>query len=485
MAEEKGAKEKKKESGITYLTSWGSIFEMPSITASEIGKYVNNVYSKQVAKRQQYLLFTERFDLEVFDPDGEADTELKDRIMNMVDNPEVMLWEKMQQAYSDIFYWGASLFNPVWAADGREIFLKALRHLPAESFASPPNGDFVIYCPILQGITMVDDEVVYFQEQGDLNPVKLENIYMVKDPTEPNLAGFPIVAPLIPVLKMLDFSWQSQMQKVNRIGAPLLFMKITDPVGDDVAYGNEILKKWGKNTAFQLRQNMELIEPDLKDTSTALDTVHALEKILIEHFSPASSISKEGTVIGGSSWGEVELLQSYISGIHRWMEKSFEDILSPYLELNGFADYTLEITIPNPSVDRSDVLMRQAETGFKTKSLTVNEIRDRLEAEELDEEELEKLKEGYPKAEAPNPLGTNPFGESAPGGSPKEDNPEGDIENEGEPGKPPSERFGMVYAKPVYPSRVQKEIEDRLKKGVDELQKKIMEAVAQYEGALE
>ena len=47
--------------------------------------------------------------------------------------------------------------------------------------------------------------------------------------------------------------------------------------------------------------------------------------------------------------------------------------------------------IPEPTADRSELKLKQAVEGFKSKSLTLNEIRERLNADKLDEKDTEEL----------------------------------------------------------------------------------------------
>lgn len=462
MADESVKVETEKETGVIYMTTWGAIYGDSTVDATKIGKFMNNVYGRQVAKRQEYIIFTERFELAVYDAEGEPDNELADHLTNMVEKKGVNLWNKMQMAWRDMFWWGMSFFNPVWIKDGNEVVLQKLRRLPPETFTSPAPGASQVYSKVLQGVQMDEDgNVEYWQvQEEDGQPVELEAKYVfsVKDPTDNALAGTPMVLPIIPVLSMLDFAWNAQMQRVNRVGAPLLFLRITAPTGDDVDYGKKLLKNWGKNTSYQLRENFELLDPGITDTSSAMETIEALSQLLIEHFSPVSSISKQGTLIGGSDWGQVELLRSYIDGVHRMLEESFEMLLAQYLELNGYVGHTVEIYIPSPSIDRSEIMVEQAKTAFLTGAATVNEIRKLLELEELDEEGLALLAEQ---------VGSRPT--AAVQG-------EQFMLSEGKP--PTWAEYGFLNARPI---KTAAKLEKALTKEFDSLADDIFKALAQKE----
>ena len=57
----------------------------------------------------------------------------------------------------------------------------------------------------------------------------------------------------------------------------------------DIEYGQEFLQKWGKDTSFLLRDNMEIIELNLKDANNNLEIIDALNFILIDYMTPLRS----------------------------------------------------------------------------------------------------------------------------------------------------------------------------------------------------
>ena len=409
MAEETKKLSTTKMEGTVYLSSYGTVYHKAKIDADRLKKYSRNAYGAGVANKHRHLIFNEKYSIEVQDKEGNPDEDLSLHLTQMFDGKEVRLWSKMQTAWNDVFWFGMSFFNPVWEYRGSEYYLEKLRRLPPESFATAPYGRSVLYSEILQGVTLdpQSGEPEYYQTleslgvqvasnfSGKMMQSKLTDIFTVSDPSSGELAGSPIVLPIAPIISMLDFSWQAQLQKVNRIGAPIMFMEIQDPSEDDIAYGQRFLANWGKNTGMQIRPNMKLIIPDLKDNSSAIETINALSKLVIDYFTPASLIAKDGTLIGGSSASEQELLLSYIRGNHAWITEAFEQLPQTYLEANAYDGYTARIIIPSPSIDKSEIWLKQAQLGFATQSMSLNEIRDRLELEELDEEGVQKLKEEY------------------------------------------------------------------------------------------
>lgn len=369
--------------GSVYITALGTspYFQNPAIDATKLYNLQKNVYAAGVAHKQRNLIFQEKYSINAYNPEGEQDEtteELIARLTAMTDQPEVNLWAKMQKAYYDFFFWGPNLSNPVWEWIDNEYVLTKLRRLPPHSFRNTAPTATYRYADILPGITYNVDkqEVEYWQTLDTGDVVQLTNVVMIKDPISEGLAGEPIITPLVPVFDMANFTWQGQMQKVNREAAPTVILRMTNPSDDDLAYGQTFLRNWGKDTAWPLQDNMEIIPLNFNNDATALDTINALNTLIVDYFSPASSISKDGTLIGGSSGPEYELLLAYIRGQQAWIAQGFTAILEPYLIANGYEGYRISIDIPCPSVDKSEVWLKQAEFGLKAGTMSPNELRE-------------------------------------------------------------------------------------------------------------
>jgi hypothetical protein len=192
------------------------------------------------------------------------------------------------------------------------------------------------------------------------------------------------------------------MQKVNRVGAPILMIKVTAPQAamqsngnvSDVDYAADIMQGWGKDTAFQLRENMEIVPLNLEDSDVAESVIGMLENKYIDYMTPMSFVAgKEGGLIGSPDKQRSEMLLRSIRSTHSWLENQFAMMLQRYLVGNGYEGHTVYLHIPTPAPDRSDVLLKQAEIGAKTFALTPNELRNRFEADPMSDEELVELEE--------------------------------------------------------------------------------------------
>ena len=418
MAAEKTTKSKvaaTKESGVIYLSSTGSYFESPEIDVDKIVDLHSNVYAKGVALKQNNLIFTDPYTIEVLDQDGNQDEDIELAMTKMCNAVDVKLWSKIQIADDEGFWYGCGLFNDVWEYVENVYTLTKLRHLPSSSFKDAPmSGNSEIYSQLLQGITLnTKGEIEYYQTKDDSGePTKVENIFMVKDPISTELAGEATIIPITPIISMLRYTWDSQMKQVNRTGTKTLFLKVTDPLDaskqnnnvGDVEAAQEILQNWGRNTAFPLRGNMEIIDPQIKDDSNSLEIIEALNQMLIDYMSPITFMTagNDSARLGGSDSQRLDLILKYIKSRHSAIEESFQPLLQKYLDANHYDGYTVILHIPKPEVDTSEIDIKRADLGIKGQALFPNEVRKLLGSEELTDERLAELEEYY-KRVTPEP----------------------------------------------------------------------------------
>ncbi len=397
-----------KESGVTIVSSTGHYFTAPEVTAELLVDLQSNVYGKGLALKQKNLLFSKKYSLEVLDPKGKQDEELEQRMLRMCNSRNVNLWAKIQIAWWDQFWFGPGIFNEVWNYIENEYVLLKLRHLPAHSFRDfSPKTNFKIYSQILQGIGLNDKgEFEYYQIQEDGGiPQLVKNIYMVKNPTNTELAGEPVVLPLVSVIAMLNYTWDTQMKQANRTGAKVLFIKLTNPLPASEANENVsdldaaqlILENWGNDTAYTLRESMEIIDPQIKDDSNNLEIIEALNQMLIDYISPINFLTaaNDAARLGGNDSQRMDMILRYIQSEHLWLEEDFSRLLQTYLDVNGYVDYTVNVKIPKPELDTSEVDLKRADIGLKAKVLFPNELRMLLGHEEKTDKEMADLTEHY------------------------------------------------------------------------------------------
>lgn len=417
------------EQGEVWVGAAGTYYVSPAIDADTIRDHLGNNYITEQFDRLQSLLFSDYYQIKVYPPrktsddmNEERDKDLEERLYVMCESPDVRLWDRIRQAWRDARGWGAAFLNPVWAVENGERVLKKLRRLDPYSFRKPPIREDYLYSQILRGVRKTgEDSVEFWQTQTGDKMVRLSNIWMVKDPKSPEIAGTSDVIPVCGLISMLNFAWQAEIQKANRDGAPIVFAKITNPIKtgktDQVREVQTHLRNWGKNTTYVHRDNVEFYTLDLKSTDTAEKIISMLENRIRDFFSPATLIKKMGESIGGNNAAEVDMIKLWCKGEHRWIEMDFaKRIIQEWLDTNGYEGYTGEIDIPEPRPDRADFEARQAEVGYATRSLTVNELRQKLGQPPLSEEELTALEEHYAKVNQPQMMGVmGGFGNRPPG----------------------------------------------------------------------
>jgi hypothetical protein len=381
----KAVGKKTEEEGVVYVTSFGKTFVEAKLDPEKISKYLENVYLAGALDKQQRTLFRNKKDFSVqgVAPDKSVDEELTDRLTSMCLDVEVDAWFNSQIAWRESASWGPALFNPVWDYEGSEYVLQKLRHLPSETFArvgysSAFTSFTYVSNPVLPGIALNErGEVEFWQTQLDGQVKQLKNVFMMTDPVRSGwLGGKPLIKPIIPVVTMLDFAWIGQMQQNNRLGAGgLFYIKVINPQKNDRDYAQRIIQNISRGVAYQLRENMEFVNLGLNTSTVALDTINALDKLLANYFSPSSAIQKEGNTLGGSNQAEYELYLSYIEGQQSWLSSKFERMLTPYLKMNGYDDYSIRFTLPAPSIDKSELYLKLVQTGFDKKTIDLNERR--------------------------------------------------------------------------------------------------------------
>lgn len=332
-----------------------------------------NYFYGRSKKNQHNLIFPNPYILTAHDPDGEIDEDVTADMINMCSSKAVNLWLKMQMAYDDAFDYGPALFNPVWQYQDGVYTLTELNHLPAPTFDSSPGGAYKVSSELLPGIGIDDKGIIHFwQNNLDGKPEELTNIVMIKDPMGSGVTGTPLSLPILPLIAGAKFALNSQMQKVNRVGAPTPFIRLNQPKPasaandnmSDVDYAQVWLKNFSKDVLMPLRENMEIVDSYMDDNGSALETIEYLDKMMVDYWSPASMIAKDGTLIGGSSSSELGLLMRYISSVHEWLENAFEELLQVYLDANGYEGYTVSIEIPEPEIDTTEIDMKKAEIAI-------------------------------------------------------------------------------------------------------------------------
>lgn len=434
--------------GETWVGLENSYYTKPEVTAKTLLDISKNNYITEQLKKLRGLLFTERPEFQVLDstlPEDDekaVDEELSDQLAEMMNAKNVRAYRVMQQVWTDIRTWGCSLWNPVYKREGNRADLVRMRRLPPESFDTgglTHGKPGKVYSQILRGITLAEDgeTIEYWQRQsGGAAPVQVKNVIMFKDPISTELAGTSELLPLVPIVGALNFTIKAQMQYVNRTGAPYAYIRFIKPPApktadrDDIALAKKVIQNWGKDSAYMLKDNMELQVIDIKGRGNPLDTIEYFEKRIRTYWSPSTIIATEGPTLGEGTSAKLDLVHEWLKGEHEWLETEFEELGNQWLEWNGYTDRVTSINIPEPEPDNTKANLEKATVGFNTRSNTVNERRKLLGEEEFDLEseegkaKMEALRGEYASQQPPSPFGGGGF-PFRPPSVPGEENGEG------------------------------------------------------------
>lgn len=406
-----------KEEGEVWLTNLdpGRIFEEPALDADKVLNYEQNYYIRRLLENQRTLIFMEEPEqYGVLDPDGEPDTDLTVFMTRML--KKVNVWTAFQHILKDRSLYAAAPFNPVWGDEswnGLNYYsLRKLNHLPPYTFREAPAKYKIIFSDIMKGIALNDEnKIEYWQHQSDGVTRQLKNVVLVTDPLANDPVGEPFFRPLYPIITMLDYAWQGQMQLNTALAAGgVACVKLDEGyTEDDWDYAQDLLRNIGKNYRFILKHNMTAVSFPISPNTVALDTISALMRMCDDFLTPISALRKEGTLIGGSNWAEFEAHNNYIRGVHAWLVSGINGILQPFFEYNDLEGYRINFNLPTPSLDRAELWMKQAIAlgDLVAKGVTVaeeNEFRSLLERPEFDEEKIAGLKEKQKSQTPTDPL---------------------------------------------------------------------------------
>lgn len=391
-----------KKQGVKYVFSDGTSFDAPEITAEIISNARYNHLLSKLYRNQEQLIFTKPFTISVkAGRDDEVDDALTEKLLGELSN--IDLWILSKRIFGDVFWFGPGIVNGIFEYEGTSYVIKDFRRLPAESFSGEGSGDFILSSLILPGIGLNrEKEVEYWQTQEDGLTEQLDSksIMMFTDPLAPGIAGTPICLPLISLISFYKFLINALAQKNNREGIGKVYPKFTGPAKDasvkngnvsDEDYINLVMSEDDKDHSYALRENMDYANPYLSDSSIILDSLEFIEKRMMSYFSPADMIAKDGTLIGGSSASELGLVLRYISGWHETIEGWIQQLLTPWLIGNGYKDYYIDVDIPEPEIDTSELDLKRAEVAIKTSGIV--KANDFLRLIGLPEDE--KLKDVY------------------------------------------------------------------------------------------
>ena len=400
FAQDKTAGNATKEQGVIYISNSGNVYKPPKATAETVREMLENPYIASKLNKRMLTFFPYPLEMEVTDPKQKVSPEETQKFQIMCDAVDVRLNEKAIIAYFDTESYGPGIFNPVWLRRGGEIYLSQLRRLPPWSFDTEPTSLALTqsWSPLLPGIILgADGKPQYWQRQGDLtlDPIQITDIFVVKNPLDELISGNSKIIRLANVINMLKYAWNTEMQCINQAGAPIFFIRVTQPktaeelngaIGD-VDYAQKILSRGGKDTRFQLRENMEIVPVNLVPGKDVLTTEAALKAVIDDYFNISDQIQKDGPTVGDTSSSALDIHNQAAAGVHTWLFPYFENLLNEYFWRNKYPPgWTLKIKGKLPEPDTTAADQKDAELGIAGQCVDLDDLRKKLHYEPADDE---------------------------------------------------------------------------------------------------
>jgi len=404
------------EEGIVYVASTDSTSYVVNnaVSVEKLSRLRNNVYGRGLTLKLENLVF-ERVDEAFIEVLSRKTYKPAENIQMEINSnfDDIDYRSKLKLAWNETVWLGKGIFNHTWRQEDNKTYINELRHLPSRSFNNPPPNVMNEYTDLLKGIyyNVKTKQKEYWQTTNNLleglMPAQLNPDYIIEmgDPAHLDIAGDPIIRPLVPVLEMMSYVWTTEMQRVNRVGAPFMFIKITKPQAanekngnvSDIDYAKRIMQYTSKNNSYPLRENMEIVWPDFKESTSTTDVIYTLTHLLMDYCTPVGFVSKEGRLISHNT-DDSDIYWAYTKGQHRWLELALQPLIDMWLKFNGYdKEYIAYLKFPKIGRTKAEIMLRQAELIARTRGGSIHEFRERLELAAKDDATLETYAQQWAK----------------------------------------------------------------------------------------
>jgi len=412
------------KTGYTFVANGMQPYNVGETNAETIYELTENMYITGPISQLVNLILPKEATISVYDEEDNTVEDVSRKLNRMFAQPACNINTMIRAVISDLFLWGISIYNPVWQFDGNELVCTECTRLHPFTFSQTPQGkgqnQKYVYGRILHGIyyDTTDNRVHYWQKQGN-NTVELpaDCLYVVKDPSAQNPDGNSLILPTAPVVEFLAFAWNALGQQMFRTAAPVMFIKISNPLPDrtengqfiegDISYAQRILESWGKDTGFNVRDNMEIHTIDVKEGSLAKSAIELAAKAIGSYISPVGMLGENSSLIAGNSDASIRLINNNIQGWVNLIAQNIRDLPNYYLKHNGYPEgWHAEINIPSTTIEDNANKLARAQLLASTKTGTVNEIRELMGCEGISDDEMRELQSEWTII---NPPSASPF----------------------------------------------------------------------------
>jgi hypothetical protein len=447
MPRPKGSKNKAKISltnaeGVAYVFLNGNdeinvSWENTDVTAETMEKLRGNEEAESLQINLSNLIFSEDDPIiSVLDTEENDQDEIAARLRQMCERPEVAFFDQMKNYLIDSCF--GCYVGSIGLSSTQDGFIELteFRDLPSASFTRVPFSvnDTYGHAALFPGIIRdKEGKIHYWQIQEDGEPKELKNCFHLKPPGRDfDLCGKPLFYSLVPVFNRANFAWIALMQTVNRVGAPSIFIRVTNPTQKDMELAKKILQNYSKNNQFTIPANFEIIEIGKGASDISLKAIEIINNKLTGHFSPSKFVSTDGNLIGGSDEAKAQLLGAFIMGFRQTIADRFTPILQRILEYNGYLDYKVKISFPKFEFKNSVLDLEKAKDAADRKVISRNEYRLKAGWEPATEEDLDEIYDEWKSAVPIIPTGEEPLIGSETNSSESPTEPENETVTDGD-----------------------------------------------------
>ena len=379
------------------------------VTPENIPRFQSNIHYQDALCDITRQVYTAPPEIWVTDAEGEQDDALTADTIRQFE--ETNAWDIMQFIIPDVYGWGASIISPSVELRGGRYELTELRHLPAESFRwLPPNAglEFIVPNPLLPGIGVRPDNSVEVWQTNlrDGMQIPITNCRIIRLHGTPEPSGAAFMYPCYFLLAMIDFAMQAEVQQVNRVGAPILLPKVSEEASEEEYaalqdWFKQFGRKWGKDTACLIPPGIEFPSLNIREGTVAQQFVNQCVDWIRAFTNPMAQMQQaNGSGIGSSDSGRMEMWATYIASLQSLAEHWLEELFNHVLRANGYAEHHTHIRLKRPSVDRSALKLSYIQAGVAAKAITTEEVRDNmtdiLELKQTTPELIRELEVQYP-----------------------------------------------------------------------------------------
>lgn len=349
----------------------------------DVVKMSNNIYLAQQLCNLESQLFPMEPEITVLDADNNKVDDLTVRYKKMF--LDAGIEKSVHVTFYEYMLYGCSVKTFELYENKGNFYLSEIRDLPANTFYNSPEcvTNYDTPNPLMRGLVVDEETGALIAEQCDGNTrIRIKNFSIMKEPSAPEPFGEAYCLPLYPIIAQIDQADKALSAQIHRVGTPLIFPKMTDESAEDVkslnSWASKFLIKWGQNSGFLIPRGIELVSPNIYESSGAYERLESLKEAIAGFFNPTIVLRHAETGIGGSDAGAQRIYYNFIKYTQRWICKCYEQIGDNLLEANGYKGYTLHIKFPSAEPQNVEQVIAALNLLMQANAVTPEEIRRNL-----------------------------------------------------------------------------------------------------------